>query len=411
MALAEGQRDPTDSAEHALPERVVVIAEHLDPRLDLGVLGGITLIQSLTALGVGVRVVAGYCPPWALSDSAELQQLGGVPARLYRLIRWQHWSRAHADSAKHGPVLSLSPMVRGDVNLLLAGTQRSRIMREAAPREGEAFAGLRRALAMARPRNLLRLAYERGVFKHEHTVVVATAFDSRDAKHGPASRAPLVPLSVPAAPPELSAAAEHRAKLCQGLNIPTDAPLILFPSSRPRTDGFGPMMLALRQMREQGSSAVVLLAGRYRYTHLSWIAQLGLRDAVRFVGPTRRLGLLYCVCDAVAHPSFDDPSGQAVLLAIAAGKPVVTTPACAASGLFDRTVASVRGAIVDPGCTPAELARALQRALAPAGEADWAAISGSIASEWAAEAQARAVLGLLATAKSQSPLASEGESD
>lgn len=411
MAVGAGQRDPADPAEHALPQRVTVIAEHLDPRRDLAVVGGITLIQSLVALGIGVRVVAGSCPAWALPAGAELHQLGGPPARLHRLIHWHRWCTAHAASAEHGPVLSLSPMVRGDVNLLLAGTQRSRILQEATPRDGGAIARVQCVLSMARPRNLLRLVYERGVMKHEQAVVGATAFDPRDARYDAVARAALLPLAVPAAPPEISAAAEHRAKLCQGLHIPPDAPLILFPSTRPRIDGFGPMMLALRLMREQGSTAVALLAGRYRYTHLSWIAELGLRDAVRFVGPTRRLGLLSCVCDAVVHPTLGDPSGQAVLLAIAAGKPVVTTPACAAAGLFDQAVAPTQGAIVEPGCTPEALTSALQRALAPSGEADWAAISGPIAAEWPAQAQARAVLGLLVAAKSQSPLASGGESD
>lgn len=420
--------DAAESSPNSGPaiRRLTVVAEHLDPQHDLSAFAGLNLIAALAERGIAVTVHCGLCPDWARPRGIEVHQLNVVPWRTHRLVRWQRsMSRAvEAARAEDAAVLSLTPMVRGDVTLLLSGTERGRLMHLADPVGIGPMATMRRALALAKPAAFLRTQLERRALSAGSKqggaadtagpigVFSPAAADEIATLRGEQADAPAVlPLAVGRSAVDPGQVEQQSAALRRGLGITEQAAVILFPAARPLTHGFGPLMLALRQLLDTGRSVVVLLAGRYRYTHLSWVAELGVRDAVRFVGPTQRLEVLYGASDLVAHPTYYDPGGVAVLLALAAGKPVVTTRACAAAPLLAALDDSPYAAVLDPLAYPQALAEALDAALDPAGRAQAAAKGRGLVQALSPETQAQRVLALLLAARSPGPLALPAESD
>lgn len=418
---------PTPPPSDPAIRRLIVVAEHLDPGHDLSVFAGLGLIRALAQQGVEVRLHCGFCPDGALPDGVVVEQMHLIPWRMHHIARWYRSVTRAAAAARGegGSVLSLTPRVRGDVTLLLSGTERSRLLHLADPAGVGPMAGVRRALALASPRGLVLMQMERRALvgmpsrgaasKPDGTIGVLSEIAAREVaaiQRGRGEPPQVLPMAVGRfAGADAASEEEEVAALRRGLNIPGDAALVLFPAARPLTHGFGPLMLALRHLRERGRSVVVLLAGRYRYTHLSWVAELGVREAVRFVGPTQRLELLYRAADVVAHPTYDDPGGMAVLLALAAGRPVVTSSACAAAGLLVGLGDCPRAAVLDPRASPDALAGALEAAWQPSARGPAGDRLGALADGLDPAEQARQVVSLLAGARSAPPLALPDESD
>ncbi|MEM1353622.1 MAG: glycosyltransferase [Planctomycetota bacterium] len=401
----------TDSAPPAAPEptvdRLMVVAEHLDPQLDMSVRAGLALIESLAERGVEVTVHCGFCPNWAQPDGARLKQLHVVPWRLHRLVGWYRATARTVIQARASgsAILSLTPMIRGDLTLLLSGTERGRLLHHADPAGDGILSKLQRAFALYRPAGLSRVLLERrslSMSPKPEQAASGLAVTSRLAADeisrlalAPDMQADVLSMAIGRQTRGTDALKAQSIALRKGLGINTQTPIILFPAARPLLHGFASLMLALKQMRNQGSEAVVLLTGRYRYTHLSWVAQLGVRDAVRFAGPTRRLDVAIAAADAVAHPTYYDPGGIAVLLALAAGKPVVTSRACGAAELLDPLNEAPYATVLERGAPPEVLCEALLRLIEPESREPAKQALPGLIEPLTPQAQAEKVLALL----------------
>jgi len=73
-----------------------------------------------------------------------------------------------------------------------------------------------------------------------------------------------------------------------------------------------------------GWQLIVLGGGKQGYARRQ-VQQLGLDDAVRFVGNTSEPGRYYTACDVMLYPSFYDPCANVTFEALASGIPVITT--------------------------------------------------------------------------------------
>ena len=108
------------------------------------------------------------------------------------------------------------------------------------------------------------------------------------------------------------------------------------------------------------------MAGPTRYTHLAWLAQLGLRDHVRFVGRTARLAELAAAADLVVQPTERDPAGWGIRPALQTATPIITTTACDLSGV----VRQRGGTVLNSPVAPAQLLLALRERLQSLPESD-----------------------------------------
>lgn len=69
-------------------------------------------------------------------------------------------------------------------------------------------------------------------------------------------------------------------------------------------------------------------------------------DCVRFTGPTSELGMLFGAADVFVLPTYYDPFSNACLEALAAGLPVITTPANGFSEIIEQ---GIHGGVVPEG--------------------------------------------------------------
>lgn len=150
-----------------------------------------------------------------------------------------------------------------------------------------------------------------------------------------------------------------RRRLARGLSIDEAARWLVMPFDSAELGGVEAMIRAFKPLVDGGVDAVLLLAGPSRYTHLAWIAQLGLRSRVRFVGQTDRMAELMAASDLVVQPTAYDPGGWGVMPALGSGVPVITT---AASDLADQ-VRRRGGVVLESPADPAQLLEALREQL------------------------------------------------
>jgi glycosyltransferase involved in cell wall biosynthesis len=116
--------------------------------------------------------------------------------------------------------------------------------------------------------------------------------------------------------------------------------------------------VAVARATEPGIRLAVVGSGPEEPALRALVAELGLVDAVEFLGFVDQPGLpaVYEAADAFAFPTLDDPFGMVLLEAAASGLPLVASPFAGAT--LDLVDEGRTGFVVDPGDTQA-LARAL----------------------------------------------------
>jgi UDP-glucose:(heptosyl)LPS alpha-1,3-glucosyltransferase len=123
---------------------------------------------------------------------------------------------------------------------------------------------------------------------------------------------------------------EMRAAMRQQLAIPADATVFAFVGSGFERKGVAPFLRALARRREPAWAIVVGKDKRaHRYGKLS--VKLGIAARLRFVGSASDVRPFLAAADAFVLPALYDPFPNAVLEAMAAGLPVVTSATCGAA--------------------------------------------------------------------------------
>jgi glycosyltransferase involved in cell wall biosynthesis len=147
-----------------------------------------------------------------------------------------------------------------------------------------------------------------------------------------------------------------RGKMARALGIEPEAYWVAFAFMRSGLHGLEPLLRAFKPFAEREPASVLFLAGPARYTHLAWIAELGLRDRVRFIGETARLDQLMPCIDLAVYPTNYDPVGWGVREPLRLGRPVVTTTLC---DLAD-AVESSGGTVIPSPPQPQDLLQAIR---------------------------------------------------
>jgi L-malate glycosyltransferase len=123
------------------------------------------------------------------------------------------------------------------------------------------------------------------------------------------------------------------------LGLRGDAPALALVGQITPWKGQEEAILALAIVRRAHPSAVLLLVGEpkfvaraTRYDNRAYlrglhetVAELGLGDAVRFLGEREDVPAILRACDVALLPSWDEPFGRVVVEAMAMGTPVVAT--------------------------------------------------------------------------------------
>jgi glycosyltransferase involved in cell wall biosynthesis len=164
-----------------------------------------------------------------------------------------------------------------------------------------------------------------------------------------------------------------RLRARRDLELPEDAPVILFLGRLVEQKEPAVLLRALSLLRSTRPDALVLLAGegplRGELEREAGALELGGR--VQFLGNRSDVGRLLAAADVLAMPSRFEGLPLAVLEAMATGLPIV---ACDAPGTRDAVAHGVNGWLAQVGDAEG-VARGLQLALSPSPGRQWAAAS------------------------------------
>lgn len=174
--------------------------------------------------------------------------------------------------------------------------------------------------------------------------------------------------------------ARWRRDIRQNFQIKDDELVCLFAAYNPRLKGFDTLLHALQQLKSRGVAVKALLAGGIGYAQQHRCEQLGVRDRVAIVGPTQRMGALYCAADLTVLPTWYDPSSKVVIESLMMGVPAISTAYNGASDLIDRGDGSQTcGRVIANPADASELAGAIAELADPAERARCAAATVGLA--------------------------------
>lgn len=154
------------------------------------------------------------------------------------------------------------------------------------------------------------------------------------------------------------ALAPLRADRRRALGVGDGEPLVLFVGSGYRRKGAAALVAALARPAMKDVRVAIVGKDRAPGRLAALAVRLGVRPRVVLAGPQEDVRPWFAAADAFALPSLYDPMPNAVLEALAAGLPVVTTPD---TGAADAVAESDAGVVApaDPDAIAAGLARVL----------------------------------------------------
>jgi glycosyltransferase involved in cell wall biosynthesis len=165
--------------------------------------------------------------------------------------------------------------------------------------------------------------------------------------------------------------------------VETAHPVVLCVANLKRYKGHRYLLEAVSRLQANGRPCTLLLAGEGPERQPLERQAARLRIDVQFLGRCQDVRPLLARADVVAHPSLQEGMSNAVMEAMAAGRPIVATSVGGTPELL-----TGRGLLVAAG-DPAALAEAIGRVLADHGLAD---TLGEAARDWSHEHLSAAVM-------------------
>lgn len=141
--------------------------------------------------------------------------------------------------------------------------------------------------------------------------------------------------------PELRA--QYRAATRAALDVPAQAPLLLFVGSGFERKGLPALLRAIAAMKNRDAHLLVVGRDKQQTTAQKLANALGIAERTHFLGGQNDVRPYYAAADVFALPTLYDPFPSAALEALACGLPVLTSPDSGAAEL----VAPACGAVVD----------------------------------------------------------------
>ncbi|MEO1936886.1 MAG: glycosyltransferase family 4 protein [Myxococcales bacterium] len=286
--------------------------------------------------GADVTVLTRSFDPQFLEDTSHAPnvQVLSVPT-FWQPLRVLQFSRATANAAtasRFDIVHSFSRTRHQDLYRAGGGSHREYLRRSSS--------GGRRIARQFSPRHRVLLALEAAIFRDPtQRIQCASRFvaDTLTSQHFVSSeRIFLLPNAVDTA--RYGTAHAHQAGRRLRTQLDEKAERVwLFPASGWRRKGLGRLLEAVAKMKDPGFR--LWIAGRDDPT--PWqkmIADLGISDLVRFLGPRDDLEVVYGAVDAMVLPTHYDAFANVTLEAAASGLPVLTTRANGASEWLSNAV-------------------------------------------------------------------------
>jgi glycosyltransferase involved in cell wall biosynthesis len=288
----------------------------------------------------------GVVPTFLPSLGREISPLDDLVslAKMVRFIRQIKPDVVHTHMAKAGTVGRLAAHMCG-VRLIVHTYHGHVFHGYFSPTKTRVFLTIERALGLLTDR----------------VIVVGDGQREEIASYGVAARQKLVAIPLGLELVQFLDAEQVRGQLRRELGIAPDVPLIGIVARLVPIKAHEVFFLAAKRVRAALPRAqfVVIGDGERRAELETLAAEMGLSDAVRFLGWRSDLKRVYADLDVVALSSRNEGSPVALIEALASARPVVST---AVGGVAEVVLDGETGLLVPPG-DPAAFAESLVKLL------------------------------------------------
>ena len=239
------------------------------------------------------------------------------------------------------------------------------------------------APAIAVGRSIERLQFRTGRFSRVVAVTERVADDVIRVHGVPSERIDVIPPAIDVT----RFANRNGSNVRSELGVAPSACVLLFVGHDFERKGLDDALISLAGLDETAQLVVVGSSDKIRYQRQA--EQLGVASRVHFVGRTDHPERYFHEADLLVLPTKNEPWGNVLIEAMAAGLPIVTTAVAGAA----RVVRSQGAGVVIDDPSPAVLRAEVQALLAaPDRMTQYAAAGRSAAAEYSVESNARATL-------------------
>ena len=352
--------------------QIAIAIENFDPEAGGNERSTAQIAAALAERGHAVTILAGASPERVRPEGIEVRRMAQrKSSSVARLLRYARWARQQLDAGGFEVSLSVTMAVAADVVQPRGGTVRETLARNVALRTSPAGRFSKRVALALDPKQRVLLALEKRTLadpRVKRIVAVSRYVVEQLAIHYhiDEQRVELIPNASVMPVIDEPTREQWREQVRRGFGIADDEVVFLFAAQNPRLKGFGTLIPALRRVVERGLKPVVLLAGKYGYGHQAWVAEVGVRERVRFIGPTRSMPKLYAAADVTVLPTYYDPSSKVVIESLMMGVPAISSGRNGASDFIHPEVGPPRGRVIDDPADVAGLAEAMAALCDPA---------------------------------------------
>lgn len=367
--------------------RVAVVIESFNPAAGGNERSTDQIVRELVTRGHEVTLITGACPEHARPEGVDVRAMGTrKSSSVFRLMRFIRWANRELEQGAFDTSLSVTMAVPAKVMQPRGGTVRETLQRNIAMRGGGWKSQRKRIEVQFDPKQQLLLAMERRTLNSEavYRVVALSQYvvGQLELHYGfPAERTVVIPNAAVMPDADAAQRTAWRTALRQAYRIDESDVVYLFAAQNPSLKGLPTLLRALPRVLESGVPAVALLAGGIGFGDHESVARVGLRDAVRIIGPTRQMPALFAASDVTVLPSWYDPSSKVVLESLMMGTPAISTTYNGASDHLEPGDGPPRGCVIDDPSDDVQLAEAMQRLADPAFRAACSAACDGLADQ------------------------------
>ncbi len=344
---------------------VAVVIERFAPQAGGNEKSTAQIVDELTARGCRVTVITGAMIDQDAPSHAAVIAMGERRLKsALQLRRFARWAQDRLNELEPDVSLSVTMAVPADVIQPRGGTVRETLERNIALRGAAAARAAKRVSLKLSPKQQLLLALERRCLADPRVKRIVAVSDyvvrQLDRHYGIRDdRVVVIPNASTMPDADDAQRAAWRDSVRTAFSVPDEAVVYLFAAVNPRLKGVRTLIDATRLLIDRGSAPIVLLAGSTSYALQRRAAARGVRDAVRFVGPTQQMPALYAAADVTVLPTFYDPSSKVVLESLMAGVPAISTAFNGASDFIAPPAGPRRGRVIDDPADAEALAQAM----------------------------------------------------
>lgn len=312
--------------------RIGMAIEHFDPSGGGAERSTAQIATELARRGHEVTIVAGAAPQELELDGVRVQAMGTAkPRSLPAIWRFRQWAIGQLRTGGYDATLSVTLTVPAMVLQPRSGVYREVIARNAAKRSASSVGqAMGRAAAWLSPKKLGLLRME-AMTLHDpavrHLAPVSRYGHDQLLRHHDVHLDRMTVIHNAAAMPAIDPTQRlaWRRELREGFGLDDATPVFLFAALNPLLKGLVPLIHAMAELRERRVAANLLVVGCVAWRYQALAEELGVRDRLRFTGPTDQMPAFYSAADVTVLPSFFDPSSKVVIESLMLGIPAITT--------------------------------------------------------------------------------------